>query len=136
MLKGEEMCLGKFAISYDPLYKKGWEEVESPDIVPTVEEDATDVHVGSSHKNKVIELRGGLSFMRKRSREAALRFKSFSLAKDPERYYFARLLLLQPWRLESDHLDGFSSCKEKYLSVGQELMPTLRQVSLFISLDP
>ncbi len=131
--KLEEMCLGKFAVSYDLLYKKGREEVESPHIVPTVEEDAIDVHIGSSHRNEIIELRGGLDFMRKRSREAVLQFKSFSLAQDPERYYFARLLLFQPCRSESDLLDGFSSCKEKYLSVKEVVqMQTISMIMLFL----
>ena len=69
---------------------------------------------------KHIILKNNLGRMRKRKRPAIVRFHKVSESKEPELYYFSRLLLFWPWRNEISDLKGLDGKYEtKYKEVEQ-----------------
>ena len=138
----EGMCLAKFAVAFDYASGPGRQRPQcnaamDGNVAEGVgnEHEDDDVHNidegfdmsgdegngdnddGVPYADTVITLKHGLGFMRRRRKDAVLRVTSFKQVVEPEKYYHSRLILYVPWRSEDEFLDGFSTYKEKYITV-------------------
>ena len=114
-----KMCLAKFAISYEPVYKGT--QSHDRDVV-VVDDDDVDANEGevadmSDIQQNVITLCDDLGCMRKHKFESILHMTSFKQHAEPERYYRSHLLLYLPWNNEGDLIVGYASYNEHYTHV-------------------
>ena len=63
---------------------------------------------------KIIHIQNGLGTMKRCRFPAILRWHSFNLQKEPEKYHRAHLMLFVPWRDESNLKSTYNSCSERY----------------------
>ena len=54
--------------------------------------------------------------MIKWKKEAILKTRQYNLNTDPEKYYYAKLLLYYPWSDEDELISGFNSYEQSYIS--------------------
>ena len=98
------MCLTEFAAIYTTDYK-----ADGNDVLPPSDSDAT---------SSCIKLTDNFGTMRKRKREAVIRFHKYNKDAEPSNWYRAKLLLYFPWYDEQrDLLGGYSSYEEHYQHV-------------------
>ena len=64
-----------------------------------------------------ITLENDLGFMRKRQAPAVIRSHRVNREKEPELYFYSRILLYYPWRSEANLMDGYPSYEAKYTDV-------------------
>lgn len=113
----EHTSLGEFAI---------WYEVAS--IRNDVEDDEQDADVYDTHREglqnrRLITLLDNMGRMRKRTRPAILQTRYFTLASNPEAYYYSLMITHIPFRAEAALLDGFNSAKEAFWAKKDQLRP-------------
>ena len=113
------MCLAKFAVSYDVVY---CEEGNVHCVAQDDENDFLDEEINDENENvnnakqEVIKLKNNLGFMRKR-RESILRTNKVKLTTDPEKYYHALLMLYLPWWSEETLKGTYETYEEHYHNV-------------------
>jgi len=71
----------------------------------------------SDDKPKKIKLLNELGYMRARSKIAIIRTHRHSQTKNPEKYFYSKLLLYYPWMNENRDLADCQSFEQKYLLV-------------------
>ena len=100
------MCLAEFAANYTTDYN--FADDEDTDIVPSTDDN------GLQASSEII-LTDGYGRMKKRKREAVIRFYRFNLETVPTKWYRAKIMLYYPWFDEdTDLLGGYSSYEEHY----------------------
>ena len=107
----QSMCLADFAANYSTDYRVCDDDEEKSDALPSID--------GSMQEtNKEIILTGGFGKMKKRGREAVIRFGKFNYESDPSNWYRSKLMLYYPWYNEdTDLLGGYSTYEEHYNNV-------------------
>ena len=100
----EDMSLAEFAANYT--YKR-----ETTHDVTQCENDmseGSDTELQGDNEvpqeNSII-LQKGLGYMRKRRKQAIIRWHNFNPEKEPEKHFRSRIMLFMPWR-EEDKLYG------------------------------
>ena len=63
-----------------------------------------------------IKLQKGLGIIRKRKQEAIQPTRRYKIHTEPEKYYYAKLLLYFPWNNEDDIISPFTTYHEAYIS--------------------
>ena len=91
---------------------------DSADFIPTANthHEAHDLH--SNELPHTVVLSKDLGTMKKKVRANVIRFHQRSMTKEPELYFYNKMLLFLPWRNEgTDMLAGYESyCDEHYHS--------------------
>ena len=104
------MCLAEFSANYTTDYTFT-DDDEDTDIVPSTDDN------GLQASSEII-LTDGYGRMKKRKREAVIRFSRFNLKTVPTKWYRAKIILYYPWYNEDDDLlAGYSSYQEHYNNV-------------------
>ena len=109
----QSMCLADFAANYVTDYRVGddGDDEESSDALPPIDGSVPETE-------KEIILTCGFGKMKKRGREAVIRFRKFNYESDPSNWYRAKLMLYYPWYDEDvDLLGGYSTYEEHYNNV-------------------
>ena len=81
----QSMCLAEFAATYIADYRQ---DSDSSDVLPPSDSDVT---------SSCIKLIDKFGTMRKRKREAVLRFHKYNKDTEPSNWYRATLMLYFPW---------------------------------------
>ena len=102
----ENMCLAKFAVTYEPKYESSGAENDELNINENPNDDENEDDLNENYINQFIKLKNNLGFMRKRKKESILHVTSFKQHKEPEKYYHAHLILYLPWHNEDQLLGG------------------------------
>ena len=93
------MCLAEFAAICVTNYKPG--DSMTSDALPDVENEVTSTHIA---------LTGGFGKMRKRKKQAVIKFRKYNEDTDPSNWHRAKLMLYHPWFNEqTDLLAGYPS---------------------------
>ena len=109
----EDMSLAEFAANYT--YKR-----ETTHDVTQCENDMSD---GSDTElqgdNEVpqensITLQNSLGYMRKRRKQAIIRWHNFNPEKEPEKHFRSRIMLFMPWREEDKLYGNYKSYTDRY----------------------
>lgn len=106
----ENLSLGEFAVWYDVVTKQ-------PNYIDDDEQDMDayeDQQGNTNDQHQYITLLDNAGRMKKRKRPAILRTRYFTLASNPEAYYYSLLVVHIPFRAESELLDGFDSAKNAF----------------------
>ena len=108
----QSMCLTEFAAIYTTDYK-----ADGNDVLPPSDSDAT---------SSCIKLTDNFGTMRKRKREAVVRFHKYNKDAEPSNWYRAKLMLYFPWYHDEqrDLLGGYSSYEEHYQHVQRIVIDT------------
>ena len=102
----ENMCLAEFAANYD--LKCSWKSEDDNDHTPNpLEQQETEV-------SDTIWLKGGLGQMKKRNREAVIRFPKYNSEKDSDKYFRGKLMLYTAWRDENELIGDSDSFYDNY----------------------
>ena len=110
-----DMCLVKFAVNYEPVFK-------NPNTLHT--DDYNDIHNHSDEEDdesqnratcNVIHLKNNLGVMHKQKSESILCVKSYKMNIEPDKYYHARLLLYLPWHTEDELLGEYVTYRHHYV---------------------
>jgi hypothetical protein len=80
-----------------------------------------EVDVNSAPDTIRIQTKCDTFTMKKRSKQAMIRYHKFSTLKDPDSYYYSELYLYIPWRTEDQLLGRYDSYKEHYEDVLQQI---------------
>ena len=115
------MCLADFLSTYT-YTQRGESQEAKNDEFPDGDEDEGDqpdeLHSAGAFEIQrfplVITLKDGLGRLQRRRVPAVLRWPSFSLHKDSEKYYRSRLMLFVPWRNEDQLSGNFDTYEERY----------------------
>ena len=109
----ENMCLARFAVTYDTLYGSQDNEklLDDHNLVDLCDENEMNT------QQDIITLKHHMGQMRCRKRESILRVKHFKEVTDSENYFHSRLLLYFPWRHEDNLLNGCKSYRNQYEKV-------------------
>uniref|UniRef100_A0A1X7SS53 ATP-dependent DNA helicase n=1 Tax=Amphimedon queenslandica TaxID=400682 RepID=A0A1X7SS53_AMPQE len=116
------MSLAEFAANYRPKYGSTDVSIHDDndnddDVLP-----AQDNNDSSSVETACITLRDGQGTMKKRTKEAAIRFHKWNREVDPSNWYRSQLMLYHPWYNEgTDLLGGYQSYQEHYNHVASEV---------------
>ena len=80
----DDMCLAKFAVSYEPHLSTS---MPDDDEMP----DHNSSHSGAPRgaRHELIQLKKGMGCMRKQGHESILRVTSYKVATEPEKFYHA-----------------------------------------------
>ena len=91
----ENMCLAKFAVTFEPKYDSSANNDNDNDEHIFEDENDNDIEDNEQHRinDKVIMLKNNLGQMHKRKQESILQVKSFKQNTDPEKYYHSHLTL-------------------------------------------
>ena len=65
-------------------------------------------------QQKIITLQNGLGCMRKRKKEAIIRWHNFNPEKEPEKHFRSRIMLFMPWREENKLCGNYKSYTDRY----------------------
>ncbi|CAH2096670.1 unnamed protein product [Euphydryas editha] len=103
----EHLSLGEFAVWYDVVSTRAIDFDEDQQ-----DADAYDTHNDEVANVQYIILLDNVGRMKKRSRPAILRTRYFTLASDPEAYYYSLILTHVP--TEEELLEEFDSAKEAF----------------------
>ena len=102
-----EMCLAEFGMWYQVSGSKGQDDAS----------DNVDSVTGSEEAGHIIVLSNNLGRMKKKNKPNVIRFHQCSMTKEPEMYFYNKLLLYMPFKNEvSDLKEGFESYSEHYHS--------------------
>lgn len=115
----ENLSLGEFAVWYDVVTKQ-------PNYIDDDEQDMDayeDQQGNTNDQHQYITLLDNAGRMKKRKRPAILRTRYFTLASNPEAYYYSLLVVHIPFRAESELLDGFDSAKNAFYTKRNLLRP-------------
>ena len=113
------MCLADFACNYKVDSERLQDDID--DSVPVVL-DIDDILDNREILPKTIRLKRSAGGMRKRKREAVIRFRKFSKEKKPSDFYRAKLMLYLPWRNEdTDLLGGYPDYASHYFAVCESI---------------
>lgn len=70
----------------------------------------------------VITLQGGMGKLKRRRVPAVLRWLSFNVHKDPDKYYRSQLMLFVPWRNEENLSGDHDSFETQYTAEKEEIL--------------
>ena len=109
----ENLSLAQFAANYT--YKRHSNKDTMIHSDDGSEESSTEV-TSEQHicHQTVITLQNGLGCMRKRKRQAIIRWHNFNIEKQPEKHFRSRIMLFLPWRDENTLHGHYSSYAERY----------------------
>ncbi|XP_060577549.1 uncharacterized protein LOC132734725 [Ruditapes philippinarum] len=115
----ENWCLAQFAAWYE-VARKDYEPSDfQPDILADRFNDAEaspSSSVENAPKSIHVPLSSSHCVMRKRRKQAVVRFHKFSEEKQPRSYYHSQLFLFVPWRSErTDLLNGYEDYQDSYI---------------------
>ena len=65
-------------------------------------------------QQKIITLQNGLGCMRKRKKEAIIRWHNFNPEKEPEKHFRSCIMLFMPWREENKLCGNYKSYTDRY----------------------
>ena len=103
-----EMCLAEFSMWYEVTTRKVNDDAS--DIYPAL---STDTEAEKS--SHVIVLSNNLGKMKRKTKPNVIRFHQCSMTKEPEMYFYNKLLLYLPWKNEkADLQDGHESHSEHF----------------------
>ena len=103
------MCLAIFAVNYNVTQT-------NHEFIEMQETDANELSETEEYDSCTkIRLKDGLGYMQKRRQEAILHVTRYKLQTEPEKYYYAKLILFYPWKNEDDLITGFNSYMESYI---------------------
>ena len=109
----EDMSLAEFAANYT--YKR--------DNTNDATQCEGDISGGSDtelqpdddvSQQKIITLKNGLGCMRKRKKEAIIRWHNFNPEKEPEKHFRSCIMLFMPWREENKLCGNYKSYTDRY----------------------
>ena len=114
----ENMCLAKFAVSYEPLYGSAQCDEMNIHTAEHIDDSGDEADGDDScqrkHKAETITLKNNLGQMHKHKFESILCVTSFGQNAEPEKYYHSRLILYFPWCSEDELIDGYLSYSDHY----------------------
>ena len=96
-------CLALFAVTYDVATRGN-----------AGSEDSDDQSGHQQNTSRIIRLKDGLGYMRKRKVPSILRTRHFKITTEPERYYHSKLILYYPWTNENELIEGYDSFQLSY----------------------
>ena len=102
----ENMCLAEFAANYDMKYSQKSEDDNDHTPNP-LEQKETEV-------SDTIWLKDGLGQMKKRNREAVIRFPKYNSEKDSDKYFRGKLMLYTAWRDENELIGDSDNFYDNY----------------------
>ena len=111
--KLEDMSLAEFAANYT--YKR-----ETTHDVTQCENgmsDGSDTELQGDNEvpqENSITLQNGLGYMRKRRKQAIIRWHNFNPEKEPEKHFRSRIMLFMPWREEDKLYGNYKSYTDRY----------------------
>ena len=111
----DSLCLAEFAMWYEVSQNR--ESDDSADFIPTADthHETHDLH--SNELPHTVVLSKDLGTMKKKVRANVIRFHQCSMTKEPELYFYNKMLLFLPWRNEApDMLAGYETYCEHYHS--------------------
>ena len=131
----DSLCLAEFAANYSHKASgEGDEDFEEDDILPSLKE-VEELEVEGVRRHARIKLKNGLGTMRKRTRQAIIRFHKFNIEKEPEKLYRSKLMLYMPWRDEAtDILAGYVTFRSRYEDNAEDILAIEQQYSQNASL--
>ena len=118
------ICLAEFAANYTTRTGADPEEGESNDALPAPEPESTE-------RCPRIQLKNGLGYMYKRTRETIIRFHRFNQEKEASKLYRSKLMLYLPWRDEStDLLGGYMDFRSHYEDKSDDILANEQKYSV------
>ena len=121
------ICLAEFAANYTTRTGADPEEGESNDALPAPEPESTE----RCPRCPRIQLKNGLGYMYKRTREAIIRFHRFNQEKEASKLYRSKLMLYLPWRDEStDLLGGYMDFRSHYEDKSDDILANEQKYSV------
>ena len=108
------MCLAEFAANYATDYRVSEDDDDDDnnnDVLPSFDQD-------EPQASSKITLTDRFGKMKKRQKEAIIRFRRYNFESKPTNWYRAKLMLYYPWYVEeTDLLGGYSTHEEHYNNV-------------------
>ena len=109
----EDRSLAEFAANYT--YK--WENTNDATQCEGDISGGSDMELqpdDNVSQQKIITLQNGLGCMRKRKKEAIIRWHNFNPEKEPEKHFRSRIMLFMPWREENKLYGNYKSYTDRY----------------------
>jgi hypothetical protein len=135
----ENWCLALFASVFT--FKKSscnTKDDIQPDLQLQEQVQEQSIHVefdvNSSPDTIRIQTKCDTFTMKKRSKQAMIRYHKFSILREPDSYYYSELYLYIPWRTEDQLLGRYDSYKEHYEDVLQQITSARSSFQLHASL--
>ena len=111
----DSLCLAEFAMWYEVSHSR--EPDDSSDFTPAADTHHEVQDLPSSELPNTVLLSKDLGTMKKKVRPNVIRFHQCSMTKEPELYFYNKMLLFLPWRNEvQDMLAGYETYCEHYHS--------------------
>jgi hypothetical protein len=126
----DNMCLMKFAMLFEPHYNKRTNDEES------VDQDVDNEDERRGNKRRLITLDDQKrSKMVIRNKPAVVRVPYFTMARDPQNYFYSLLVQYVPFRDEVELLIGFDSPREAFLAREEDLRRNNEYMELYRDRD-
>ncbi|MES9882265.1 MAG: DUF6570 domain-containing protein, partial [Sedimenticola sp.] len=112
-------CLSYFVSWYTASSLLDTNDVQ-PDILedvqlPVIDNPADFLAVADAPEHFVICTSSGATYkMKKRKKQALIRYHTYSILREPESFYYSELFLFVPWRTDDDILHGYPSYHQSH----------------------
>ena len=107
----QNTCLATFAVMYDVI-QSSTKTGEIQDVNTVEDTQITE----NPHTVTKMKLQKRLGVIRKRKQQAILHTRRYKIHTEPEKYYYAKLLLYYPWNDEDDIISTCQSYHDSYIS--------------------
>ena len=101
----ESITLADFTVNYSTLYEKEAEQSNDLETDDTADIESTHISQEDQKKSHELTLKNGLGKMRQRQRRAVLRIHRTNRERNPENFFYQRVLMFHPWRNEEEFKD-------------------------------